>query len=319
MRFVLATLLLFCFASGASADSALINRQLDSQQKLDVNGVLPKAMQQIASVTGVPMEADPAVWELLPWGQETAIRVKIEHRTLRESLNAITQKLGLEWTVGEDAIRLEPMPALVRLGRRCTVEELSELAMLSSTPLTFSENQSTVPQLVGEIGSQLARSKSRITVENRAPAPAVPPAGEPAQEFHVTVPPNAMLADALEEISRQTSSTWYVSGKNIVIVSKQQQIHSQLAKTLTKRYDGVDVSQVLLDLFQRAGVDFTIDAGVFQRIPAGYRTIRLQLDNATIQQALQTIGGYTGLSFDVTSDGVHVSMPALPAPATSAP
>ena len=186
--------------------------------------------------------------------------------------------------------------------------------MLGSTPLTFSENQATVPQLLGGIAGQLARSKSRILIENHSPV-----AVAPAQDFHVTVPPDATLADALEEINRQSSSTWYVSGKNIVIVSKEQQVHSQLAKTLTKRYDGVDVSQVLLDLFQRAGVDFTIDAGAFQRIPAGYRTIHLQLDNATVQQALQTIGGYTGLSFDVTGEGVHVTMPAVPAPATSAP
>jgi hypothetical protein len=204
------------------------------------------------------------------------------------------------------------MPALVRLGRRCTVEELSELAMLSSTPLTFAENQAALPQLLGEIDGQLARSKSRITIANRAAA-----ASDPGQDARVTVPPNAMLADALEEISRQTSNTWYVSGKNIVIVSKVQQVHSQLGKRLTKRYDGVDVSQVLLDLFQRAGVDFTIDAGAFQRIPAGYRTIRLQLDDATVQQALQTIGGYTGLSFDVTGEGVHVSMPVATAPTTS--
>ena len=151
-------------------------------------------------------------------------------------------------------------------------------------------------------------------IENHAPG-----SSAPSQEFHVTVPPDATLADALEEINRQSSSTWYVSGKNIVIVSKEQQVHSQLAKRLTKRYDGVDVSQVLLDLFQRAGVDFTIDAGAFQRIPAGYRTVHLQLDDATVQQALQTIGGYTGLSFDVTGEGVHVTMPAVAAPATSAP
>jgi hypothetical protein len=316
MRFVLFILLLFGFAMQALADSsALINKQLETQQKLDVNALLPKAMQQISNQTGVSIDADAAIWDLLPWGQETAIKVKIERRTLREALNAITQKLGLEWTVGDDGIHLRPMPALRRLGRRCTPEELGELGVLSSTPLTFSENHATMPQLLESIGSQLARGKSRISIENRA---SVAPA-DPAQNLRVTVPPNATLAGALEELSRQTSVTWYVAGKNIVIVSKQQQVYSQLAKTLTKKYDGVDVSQVLLDLFQRAGVDFTIDAGAYQRIAGGYRTIHLQLDNATIQQALQTIGGYTGLSFDVTADGVHVSMPTLSATPTSAP
>ncbi len=258
MRFFLFILLSLCFASQALADlSAAINKQLDTQQKLDVNAVLPKAMQQISNQTGIALEADLTVWELLPWGQQTAIKVKIEHRTLREALNAITQKLGLEWTVGDDAIRLRPMPALLRLGRRCTADELGELAVLSSTPLTFAQNQATMPQLLGEIGGQLARSNHRISIENPAP-------GDPAQNLRVTVAPNASLADALEEMGHQTPFTWFVAGKNIVIISKQQQVNNQLAKTLTKRYDGIDVSQVLLDLFQRAGVDFTIEAG---RVP----------------------------------------------------
>jgi hypothetical protein len=128
MRFYLPFLLLLCFAGtslGDSVTSGLINRQLDAQQKLDLDAVLPKAMAQITNQTGVPIEADASVWELLPWGQETAIKVKIEHRTLREALNAITQKLGLEWTVGDEAIRLRPIPPLRRLGRRCTVDELA--------------------------------------------------------------------------------------------------------------------------------------------------------------------------------------------------
>ena len=33
------------------------------------------------------------------------------------------------------------------------------------------------------------------------------------------------------------------------------------------------------------------------------------LDNATIQQALESISGVTGLSFDITEKGVHVSFP----------
>ena len=118
---------------------------------------------------------------------------------------------------------------------------------------------------------------------------------------------NGTMADALEEIARQTNVTWYPWGKSIVVLSKQQQFRNQLSKRLTTRYDGVDVQQVVLELFERAGVEFTVDAGAYQHVPAGNRSIHLQLDDATIQQALQTIGGFTGLSFQITDDGVHVS------------
>jgi hypothetical protein len=302
MRFYLPFLLLLCFAGtslGDSVTSGLINRQLDAQQKLDLDAVLPKAMAQITNQTGVPIEADASVWELLPWGQETAIKVKIEHRTLREALNAITQKLGLEWTVGDEAIRLRPIPPLRRLGRRCTVDELSELDLLGSTPLNMIDSRPTVRQVLESIDALLAKNKSRFAIENRAP--------DQAQDLRVGLSRNGTMADALEEISRQTNVTWYPWGKSIVILSKQQQIRNQLSKRLTTRYDGVDVQQVVLELFERAGVDFTVDAGAYQRIPAGDRSIRLQLDDAQIEQALQTIGGFTGLTFTISDDGVHVS------------
>ena len=60
---------------------------------------------------------------------------------------------------------------------------------------------------------------------------------------------------------------------------------------------------MLLELSQRAGVDFTVDPGAYQKIPAQFRNIQLLLDNASVQQALQSIGGYTGLGFDITDKG----------------
>ena len=238
MRFYLPIFLLLCFAATSLADSVtsgLINRQLDAQQKLDLDAVLPKAMAQITNQTGVPIEADASVWELLPWGQETAIKVKIEHRTLREALNAITQKLGLEWTVGDEAIRLRPIPPLRRLGRRCTVDELSELDLLSSTPLNMADSRPTVRQVLESIDVvRCCRIEAELRSENR-------PAPDEAQDLRVGIARNGTMADALEEIARQTNVTWYPWGKSIVVLSKQQQFRNQLSKRLTTRYDGVDV------------------------------------------------------------------------------
>src|SRR4051794_12800183 len=72
-----------------SASSALINQQLDKQAKLQLNGTLPDVMTQITKQTGVPVEAQPEVWDLLPWGRETTVTAKIENQTLREALEVI--------------------------------------------------------------------------------------------------------------------------------------------------------------------------------------------------------------------------------------
>src|SRR5215217_4855941 len=114
--------------------SALINEQLDKLVKLKIDAPLPQAMQQIATDTGVPVRATQNVWDLLPWGEQTKITAKIENQTLRGALQAITRKLGLTFELADEAVELRPLPALRRLGRRATVEELEVLDFLSRTP-----------------------------------------------------------------------------------------------------------------------------------------------------------------------------------------
>ncbi len=300
LAFVLhsAFIVLHASPARASVTSALINKALDSQQKIELDTTLPQAMDQIGNLTGVRIEADPAVWDLLPWGEQTNISAKIENRTLRDALTAITRKLALEFVLKDEAIELRPMPALRRLGRRSTVQELSALDLLTATPLHLGNDRPTVRELLAAVDARLDAVKSPFAVENRA--------SDSVQDQRVAVPRNATMAEALEDMSQATAATWYPWGRSIVILPKREQVRTQLSKTLTARYKAVDVGQVLMELFQRAGVDFTVDPGSYERVPAAYRNVTLLLDNATIQQALETIGGYTGLGFEVSDNGVHV-------------
>jgi hypothetical protein len=302
----LVPLLLFlaCSNSPASVTSALINKALDSQQKLDLNATLPQVIDQIGNLTGVRIEADPLVWDLLPWGEQTTITAKIENRTLRQGLTAITQKLGLEFVLTDETVQLQPMPALRRLGRRATVQELAALDFLTSTPIHLNSDRPTVREILSAVDTQLQASPLAFAVENRA--------DDSIQDQHIGVADNATMAQALEDIGEQTTFTWYPWGKTLVVLPKHQLIRDQLGKTITTRYNGVDVSQVVQELLVQAGVNFTVDPGAYARIPPAYRTVHLLLDNATIQQALESIGGYTGLGFDITGNGVHVVNQSVP-------
>ena len=286
-------------ARADSTASALINRELDSQQSLDLHGTLPAAIEQIGNVSGVPVEVDPRVWDLLPWGQQTEVTAKITGHTLRDALTAITQKLGLTWTLTDEVVELRPCAALVRLGRRSTVEELESLDQLRSLPLHETDLNPTVSQLLDAVDAQLQAGKTDIVVENRAP--------DPADQSRVHLARNATLADALNAVADQTTATWYPWGHSVVVLGGREQIRTQLGKIISTRFDGTDVSQVLQDLFHRAGVSFTVDAGAYQRVPAEARSVRLALEDTSVQQALESIGGSTGLSFEVTDRGVHVS------------
>jgi hypothetical protein len=296
---LLCVLLIACSAFAQQNTSALINEAMDKIYPLDLNTTLPLAMKAIGDQTGVRIEATSSAYELLPWGDQTTITAKIEGKTLRDALDAIAHKLGLLVVLKDEVVELRPMPALVRLGRRSTVQELQALDLLSRTPLGLNTDRPTVRQLLEAVDQKLVDTKSPFAIENRSGDAARP-------DQQISVPRNSTLMDALESLPKDTRATWYPWGKSIVVVPKEDQIRNQLGKTITIRYNGVDVSQVLAELSQRAGVDFSIEPGAIQRIPAEFRTIRLYLDNATIKQALESLAGFTGLGYVVNDSGVYI-------------
>jgi hypothetical protein len=298
-KWAIACILLIASQLIAQNSSALINEALDKIYPLDLNTTLPIAMKAIGEQTGVRIDATSAVWDLLPWGDQTTITAKIEGKTLRDALDAIARKLGLVVVLKEESVELQPMPALARVGRRSTVQELGALDLLASTPANFSSDRVSVRQLLDAVDQKLVDLKSQYAIENRA--------GDAARaDQQISVPKNATLMDALESLDKETRATWYPWGKSIEVVSKEDQIRNQLSKTISIRYNGVDVSQVLAELSQRAGIDFTIEPGAIQRIPTEFRTIRLVLDNATIKQALENLAGFTGLGYAVNENGVYI-------------
>jgi hypothetical protein len=290
-----------------TSTSALINEALDKNISLQLDGVLPTVLKAIEDKTGVRISATDQVYDLLPWGEQTNIKAKIENQTLRAALSAITQKLGLGWELGQYEVWLKPMPALARLGRRATVAELQALDLLMTTPLGEHKEQMTVQDLITLIDQKLATiKKPSLVVELRAGDPTDAQAGMIQLDKSIAVRRDATIAQALQDMSRQTDATWYPWGKDIVIVPKQQQIRLQLDKTITARYNGQDISKVLDSLSQKSGVPFQIEPGAFQRVPPEYRSIRVDSDNATIRQVLEDIRGFTGLNYVVKPDGIYV-------------
>jgi hypothetical protein len=302
MRWIAATLVIFLSLSPTRAQdsSALINEAMDKIYPLDFpNTPLPNAMKSIGEQTGVRIEATSSVWELLPWGDQTTLTAKFQGKTLRDALDSIARKLGLMVVLKQDVVELRPMPALTRLGRRSTVQELAAIDLLASTPADLGTDRPTVKQLLEKVDQKLVDLKSAYAIENRA-------ADAARAEQTVFAPRNATLMDALESMVKETRATWYPWGKSIVIVPKEDQIRNQLEKTMTMRYRGVNVAQVLTDLSQRSGVEFTIEPGAIPRIPTEFRTIMLFLDNATVKQALENLSGYTGLGYVVNDTGVYI-------------
>ena len=285
--------------ASAQNTSALINEQLDKLTSLNLNGVLGQAVQSIQHDTGVPFDISPDVYSLLPWGDQTNITAKIENQTLRQALDAITQKLGLMYVVKDEVIELQPMPALERLGRRATVQELGTLDLLASTALDPTADKLPVHSLVESIDQKLQKSRSTVAIDYRPGDTVVP-------DQSLFVSRNATLMDGLDALVKQTRVTWYPWGQSIVIVPKSEQIRNQLNKTVTVHYPGTDIAQVLTELSQKADVPFEIEPGAIQRIAPEFRKIKLDLYDASIDRALEAIAGFTGLGFNVDDKGVYL-------------
>jgi len=203
------------------------------------------------------------------------------------------------------------MPALTRLGRRSTVQELQALDLLSSTPLGLKKPSPTISDVVASVDANLEAMKSPFAIEFRP--------GDVKPDTGVAVPRNATMAEALESLTKDTPLTWYPWGDSIVVVPKEVQVRNQLGKTITARYNNADVAQVLTELAQQSGVDFTVEPGAIQRVAPESRRVNLVLDNLTVRDALESISGLTGLGYTVNAKGVYITnQNALPAGAAAA-
>jgi len=301
LRSVLPALLIvgLCPPLFADQTSALINQELDKLVQLRVDGVLPQVLKTIEDKTGVPIRPDPAVYDLLPWGEQTNVSARIENQTLRDALTAITGRLGLAIELAPEAVIVKPMPALARLGRRSTVQELEALDLLRRTDLGLQNDRVTMQQLVDAVDAKLLAMKSPFAVEFR-------PGDELKPASSVTVPHGAKMAEALESLQTDTDATWYPWGRSILVIPKETQVRNQLLRPINIRFNGEDISQVLAELSQLAGVPFQIEPGAIQRVQPEFRTVRLVLDNATVRQALESLAGFTGLGYEVKGGEVYI-------------
>lgn len=289
------------FAQQPKDSSALINEALDKPVQVELNTTLPNALLEIKNRTGVPIELAPGALDLLPWGEQTNLKVKIANQSLRQAIGAIGRTLGLVYVLTPESVELRPMPALQRLGRRATVDELKVLDLLASNPLQLENNpRPTLAQLLEAVDNRLIKLGSDFAVEYRPGSSGV----KDAQTF--SVPRNASIAEALDAIAKETPLAWGPWGRSVLVKPKEAWVRDQLEKLVTRRFDALDVGQVLADLSDFSGVDFTIEPGAVQRIPQQSRTITLIIENRSVAQVLELIAGFTGLTYSVNDRGVYI-------------
>ncbi len=286
-------------ARGQVSSSGLIGQALDAQvTDLTVHGGLMDVMKAVENQTGVHLEASQAVWDALPWGQDTTINIHVSNVTTRAALDAIARRLGLVYSLGSEAVELDPCPALARIGRRATLEEISALDLLGKMPAELANTTPTLKELLAAVDTQLNTAKAPYAVQQRGLSEQ-----ELARTIHVAR--NARMIDELEEIPGQTGATWYPWGRTIVVSPKIDVMRLLLARRLTRNFQDEDLSQILLDLAAYSNVKFNYAPGALAG--ANDKHMNFRLEGATVQDALEFISGKTGLRFETTDEGVNVT------------
>ena len=131
-----------------------------------------------------------------PGADQTNIKATIQNHTLRQGLTAITQKLALEFVLTDESVQLRPIPALQRLGRRATVDELEVLDLMTRTPMEL--DHPTAGQIVRSCRWKTRRAEiAQFAIDDHAD-------NDNTARSEDQHPRNASMADVLEDLCQQT-------------------------------------------------------------------------------------------------------------------
>jgi hypothetical protein len=288
---------------------ATINRLLDEPVGFDLSSQpLPDVLEQITRQTNVPFHVPDQTYQNLPYGRQTPISVSVTATPLRQTIAAIGQRLGLRYRTGDGRVELLPLPALQRIGRRATVEEVGMLDLLGAVRLDLVEDRPTVAQLLEAIDLKLqaiddaareaGRTQPGYKVETQL--------DDGVRGRPVSVARDSTLAVAMEAITQQTSATWYPESDKLVVMPKEKWVLRSLQRPVQIAYDRVELQQVLADLERVTGLRFRIAPGALSQVDDRYRQVQMYLEDATAQEALDTLGGVTGLAWEVDPSGVYL-------------
>jgi hypothetical protein len=253
------------------------------------NANIGEAVRILSEQTGVPIEFDRFVLGCLPYGSKSQVNATIENRPLKESLTALLNKFACRFVLEGDKLVIQPRPALFRICRRATWDEVVLIEQLYGTPWSKELAASLEFHFVDMSAEDADANRKKIYQAAASMSP-------------------GHAARVLEYACRQNGWAWYPEGKVITICTAAHQVERQLQRTVTVQYSEVQLEAVLLDLVGRAGLTLKMEPGALASLPTQQRErFRMMAENLTIRQALELIVGETGLKYSAEADGIRIA------------
>ncbi|MBK8913537.1 MAG: hypothetical protein IPM64_02870 [Phycisphaerales bacterium] len=246
------------------------------------------ALAVVEERTGVRTIIADEVLALLPYGSETRISITLDGVPLRRGMQRAFVALGLDFRVEGDRVLLEPAPLLQRLGRRLAIEESQLLERLATSTVEF-----------------LREADAPILYR-------LDPATRPQERFHAALG-GGSAGSALQRLDSACEAlewSWLVDGPAIVLTTREAEVRRRLDAPMNLRYQRMPLDELLMALGRQAGVRISIEPGCLQAVAAREQIVDLVQRQMSLGQALELIGGSTGLRQEVSAAGVRILAPA---------
>ena len=287
---MLITVMVSLAVATGSADAdrtALIEQALDQVMQFEVEDTpVLDAFEALTAETGVSISAAPEVIDLLPYGGATQVSVVLKNLSLREGLDQLLPPLGMDFEVTTDGVRVLPRPALLRIGRRATWEELDGLAYVRQTDWSA---------LTQDPDALRRRVQFRVDVED----PVSPLAAAVARVG--AGPGDQVLTLACESLGW----TWFPEGERTVILPAEEQVRRQLERSVSLRCTHRPLVEVLQRLTRKTNVPIGYEPGTLASLPIQTRqNFSLLVEGVSAADALEQIAAATGLGFRLDGEVV---------------
>lgn len=297
-------------ARGADSDAEVaLQRALDQPLTLNLPPQpISEAFKQIAATAKIPLQVDPACYELLPYGETTRVKIDFNQSNMRESLDVLLMPLGLQTVISGNVLLVRPSSPLKHVGHRADLEELMLLKELwTSADVKLPEKGPFV--LPDAIRAAMEGRKEMLVV--MPPSEAGPAPDKALEQVAKQLPMTAYRA--LELYCQITGGVWFVeagplaggsTGGKVVIMTQRQWIDRQLERPIQLSRTNEPLEVVVADLAHASGIRFVPEPGLYQAVPV----VSLRSDNGTVRQTLEALQGATRIAFDVREDSIRLYM-----------
>ncbi|MCB9851336.1 MAG: hypothetical protein H6817_11605 [Phycisphaerales bacterium] len=285
-------------------DRILIEQSLDRPVTLSIKDEpLADAFRTIAEKSGVGVSIGPDTMALLPYGEATRVSLSSQNDRLRDGLTALCNTIGMEYFVTDSGIEIVPSPALYRLGRPISWEELSTLSKLMSTHWTGDDDdeykdirdQIRFDGVNGELNDNRKQLGKLVEDSGAGSAAAV-----------------------LDRACAAMNCTWIPWADEIVVMSSARQVEYQMQRVVSLQYQYAPLAEVLRGLSRQAGVPIRMDAAAAASLPDRVRdSLSLVAEGVTVQEALEQIVIATGLAYKTDKSEIVLYRPPTAEPTSN--